>query len=441
MTTNRPMPLVGGAWLPLAFIACGLGALLAAVAWLAVAPALALQPHMHPHVVALAHVWLPGFLLSVCFGATYQLAPVVLGEPLAWERVTWGHLGLHVIGLPLLVSGFISGNYGWVAGGGVLVAAGALLFAANIIVAFSRSKRRDAIGWSLPLASGWLALTVLAGLALATSRLGVTLPVSPLALLRAHAHIGFVGFFLTLIQGVAFQLVPMFTLGDVRKPWRIAAGLAGSQMGLSLLALGLGWAATSLTIVGAAVLTVGLGLSGIELVETFRARRKRVLDPGLKAFACGAGLLVMAAVGGWALLAAGPSVATLRGALAYGIVIVAGTLSLMVLGMLCKIVPFLVWMRAYGSLVGRRPVPPAHTLGRAAWERTWLVSHLAGVLALAVGVTCGAQWTVRIGAWLMAAGVAFFCANGFRIAAHLRTKRPPGKIEAPAVLSPQTGHS
>ncbi|MCU0793833.1 MAG: hypothetical protein MUE42_13505, partial [Opitutaceae bacterium] len=287
MKTNGPVRLVGGARLPLAFIACGLVALLVAAVWLAAAPRLALQPHLHPHVVALAHLWLPGFLLSVCFGATYQLAPVVLGAPLAWERVTWLHLALQAAGLPVFVFGFATSRYGLVAIGGGAVAAGAGLFAVNVWVTFARAERRDAIGWSLPLAAAWLGLTVVAGLVLAANRVGWSVALSPLTLLRAHAHAGLAGFFITLVQGVAFQLVPMFTLGAVKNTRRVALGLGAAQTGLVLLTTGLALSWAAVTWAGAGLLAGGIFCSGIELAATLRSRRKRVLEPGLQAFAAG----------------------------------------------------------------------------------------------------------------------------------------------------------
>lgn len=104
-----------------------------------------------------------------------------------------GLISPHFLGAPLLAGGFVGQRFGLVTLGGGLVAVGVAFFSTNVIATFARSTRRDAIGWSLPSAAGWLALTVAAGLALAVAKLGMRLPVSPLALLRAHAHLGLVG--------------------------------------------------------------------------------------------------------------------------------------------------------------------------------------------------------------------------------------------------------
>ena len=265
---------------------------------------------------------------------------------------------------------------------------------------------------------------MLGGLLLAAMKLGLSVAVSPLGLLRAHAHAGLAGFFLTLVQGVAFQLVPMFTLGEVRRPWRIAAGLAGTQMGLAALTCGLALDRSGVVWAGSAMIASGLVFSGIELLATLSARRKRTLEPGLKAFVAGAAAVGMGAMVGLILLWAEPGVEALRGTMSYGVVVVGGALALMVMGMLCKIVPFLVWMRAYGPRVGRQPVPPAHTLGHPVWERVWLGLHVCGVGSLAVGVWMDSAAGMRVGAWLLAGGVFFFVMNAVRIVAHLRAKPP-----------------
>jgi hypothetical protein len=243
-----------------------------------------------------------------------------------------------------------------------------------------------------------------------------------LTLLRAHAHAGLAGFFITLVQGVAFQLVPMFTLGAVKNTRRVALGLGAAQTGLVLLTTGLALSWAAVTWAGAGLLAGGIFCSGIELAATLRSRRKRVLEPGLQAFAAGAALVGAGVAGGVGVLIMEPGAAALRGTMAYGIVGIAGALALMVMGMLCKIIPFLVWMRAYGPRVGRQPVPAAHTLGHPVWERVWLGLQGGGVALLAAGAWSGAEAAVRTGAWLLAGGVLLFLCNALRIVAHLGVK-------------------
>lgn len=412
------VPLVAGARLPLAFIGCGLAGLTVGAAWLAIKPAALLLPHMHPHVVALAHVWLPGFLLSACIGAMYQLMPVVLGTALRGGRGVWVHFALHLTGVALLVGGLAAGRFEFAALGGAFVSAGVILLTQCVLRTFAASGRRDVASRCFPLAATWLAVTVLAGVTLAVLRRWPVLPFSPLGLLRAHAHLGFVGFFLTLLQGTTFQLVPMFTMADARKLRAAGAGLAATQAGLLVLAFGLGGEWPPVSAIGAVLIAAGIALSGIAFVATIATRRRRQMEPGIRAFVIGATLLGASTLAGLVLLAMPAGSLTVAGAMSYGIVVVVGALSLAIMGMLAKIIPFLVWMRTYGPRIGRTPVPSATSLPSRPLERTWLALHLTALPLLAAAPLAESQLLAAIGAWLLALGVVSFLANAIRIAAH-----------------------
>ena len=420
----RPVPLVTGARVPLAFIAGGLLAWAIASAWLAVRPELPGLPFVHPAVVTLVHLWLPGFLVSICIGVIYQMAPVVLGTPLAWPpALLWLHLGLHLGGTIALVLGLGASRFGLAASGGVAVAAGTLLLAAAIHRTFAASRRRDAVAASFPLATTWLALTAGAGVAVALNRREPYLPLAIADLLRAHAHLGLAGFFLTLLQGATFQLVPMFTLAEIRRPQWIAGGLLATQVGLAGLAPALAFGASVAAQGCALLIALGVGASGAAFVATLHTRRRRHLEPGVRAFVFGAGFLAVATAAGGLLAGTGaPAVPLAPGV--YGVLLVGGALGPAVLGMLGKIVPFLVWMRAYGPRAGRQPVPAATALGSPRLERAWLAAHFAGLAGLLVGLQAGAPTWLAAGAIVLAAAAACQLLNLGLVLQHLVHPQP-----------------
>lgn len=432
------VPLVDGARLPLAFVALGLGAFAVGAGWSVGAGVPMEQPYFHPHVVALAHLWLPGFLLSICLGASYQLMPVVLGVPLRAARsvLRW-HAGLHAVGVVALVTGLARADYLLAGAGGLALTIGVSLFAAATWATFAASSRRDAAAWSFPLAALWLSGTAAAGVMLAANRHAPFLPLSVLDLLAAHAHLGLVGYFVSLLQGVTFQLLPMFTMGTAARPRWALAGLGATQAGLPLLAAGFAWSAPVLQRVGAGILLGGLAASGVAWVATLRARRRRKLDPGVRAFVLGVGGLAVAAVAGAGLafdVMPAPRAAAAVGM--YGVLVVAGGLSLCVLGMLSKILPFLVWMKAYGPRVGREPVPIATALASRTLEYSWLTAHAAGSVLLAVGLLAGAEVVAVLGGGLLLAGAACYLANAVRVVSHLWRRRAGGPREIPAITVP-----
>jgi len=436
------VPLVGGARPSLVFIGGGLIAMGLGAGWLAWEARHGWPVHLHPRVIALSHVWLPGFLLSVCIGASYQLMPVVLGTSLrAGVASLWAHAVLHAAGMVALVIGLAGGSYAWVAAGGVAISAGAIRLFIATLRTFAASSRRDAAAWSFPLAGAWLTATVLAGVLLALNRRYAFLPISVIDLLRMHAHLGLAGYFLTLLQGVTFQLVPMFTLGQPGLPRWASAGLLASQTGLLLLAPGLCSSGSVLTIGGALLLVVGVTASGAALIATLRTRRRRLLDPGVRAFVIGGAAVALSVVGGAGLtLDVVPEPKALPFASAYGLLGVPGGLSLMVLGMLCKILPFLVWMKAYGPRLGREPVPMATALSFPLWERTWLLMHLCGIGLLVTGTAGELSMVTAAGGLILAFATGLYLLNAARVFSHLRINRRvvPRPGDLPSPLSPQS---
>ena len=415
--------------LPLAFMGLGTAWLAVAALATALAPSVFTLPHVAPPVVALTHAWVLGFFVTIAVGAMYQLAPVALGTTLWSERTGWWHLAAHAVGVPVLVLGFLRWDLAWLGVGGGLVVTGVAIFAANQWATIFRSGKRDAVAWSLILATGWLVVTVSAGLVLVANRAWGFWPVDPLQLLRAHAHLGLIGFFITLLQGVTFRLVPMFTLGEV-PDWRpVRVGLWLTQLGLLGLAPALAEHAGRWATVFAAMILSGMLTSGWALRQTLATRKKRQLDPGVRAFVRGGCAVVISAGAGmwllWPTTAAGSAPGGLS-ATVYGILVLGGVLLPAIAGMMGKIVPFLTWMRAYGPKVGRQPTPPATALARPRLEAWALRLQTIAIVLLAAGAWLLSSPLLQAGGVVLAIGTGLFVANLGLVLKHLwRPVVPP----------------
>lgn len=417
-----------GSWLaaqgrlPLAFMALALAWIVAGTLGLLLRPGLLALPHAHPHVVALTHAWVLGFFVSVACGAVYQLAPVALGTTLWKERLGWWHFGLHALGVPGMVASFwfwdlrSLGHYGFAVGLGIT------LFSLNTWRTVRLSKRNNTVAWALNLAAGWLFLTIALGLLLAANRFWYFIPIDPIALLRAHAHLGLIGFFVTLLQGVGFQLIPMFTLGEV-KDWRLAnLGLWLSQGGLGVLAPALVWRISPLALVAALSITSGMIVSAVGLKRALATRKKRQLDPGTRAFLRGGVGVCVAGLAGVLLVFPGTPWGSTPGgfnAMSYAVLVFIGGLLPCIAGMMCKVVPFLTWMRAYGPRVGRGPTPAATSLTRPRLETWGLGLQQLAVLPLLVGTWKLDENWLRAGAAVLAVGVALLVADLLGVLKHL----------------------
>jgi hypothetical protein len=101
--------------------------------------------------------------------------------------------------------------------------------------------------------------------------------------------------------------------------------------------------------------------------------------------------------------------------------------SLTIAGMMLKIVPFLVWYRAYSPHVGRVPVP---TLAQLSWptvEGLAFALLSVGMAGLAVAAVVGEVSAIRAAGLIVAAGAVAFAAALARVLGHLRSAAVPAR--------------
>jgi hypothetical protein len=187
----------------------------------------------------------------------------------------------------------------------------------------------------------------------------------------------------------------------------------------------------------AVIISAGLLAYLVELRAILRARKRRKLDWALKSFLTAAGLLVpvmgIGCVLSWPDLPMNRFTGQLENV--YGLVALLGVVTIAILGMLFKIVPFLVWQARYSPLIGRSKVPSLADLYSArlqAWSY-WL--YLGGLAAMIVAALLGHEAAVRGSCVLLASGLGLFALNLGRILSHLRWPR----VETFTVQNPAAG--
>ena len=411
---------------PLRFVITGLLSLLIGVAWLVSRPILLAGYHYSPEVVALTHLLVLGCITSIVMGAMYQLVPVALETRLHSERLVKWQFVFHVAGFTGMVVMFLLWDMKQVGHFGSILGLGVGLFVYNLVRTLRSAPRWNVIATAIASSLAWLALTVLAGLFLASARCWPKIsPFDPLAQMHAHAHLGVVGVFLLLLLGVSFKLIPMFTLSDVQSPrraacsiWLINAGLAGLVAALAL--------ASPWKLLFALVIIAGLTVYAVELLAILRARKRRTLDWGLKYFLTALGLLaplsVLALVLCWPALPLTEFTTQLENV--YGFLALFGVVTFAIVGMLFKIVPFLVWYARYSKEIGRHKVPSLAELYSEPLQGVTYWLYVAGLIATSVAIAVANQSAARWGFALIVAALSVFAVNMGLILSHLRRPRP-----------------
>jgi hypothetical protein len=159
----------------------------------------------------------------------------------------------------------------------------------------------------------------------------------------------------------------------------------------------------------------------VELRAILRARKRQTLDWGVKYFLTAVALLIPLALLSVALSWPGLPLNTFTGQLEnlYGFLGLCGVVTLAILGMLYKILPFLAWFGAYSRHVGRAQVPALADLYSARLQTVGYWSFLAGLAVTSAAIPFSNATGVRLGCSLLAVSVLVFATNVGKILTHL----------------------
>ena len=448
--------------LPLRFMLTGLVALFFAAGWIIAKPAILASYHYSQYVIAATHLVVLGFICTVVMGAMYQLVPVALETKLYSERLAKWQFVFHVVGFVGMVWMFNVWDMKQVGHFGSVLALGVGLFVCNMARTLWRVPKWNFVATAITAALVWFSLTIFVGLSIAAAKCvyesteglattegvkqvvgglrivaGIVSRFDAIGAMHAHAHLGVVGFFVLLIVGVSYRLIPMFMLTEVQSKRRAAlsilllnVGLAGSVVTILLR--------SPLKLMFASIAVGGLACFGWELRAMLRARKRPVLDWGLKSFLVAIAMLIpvclLALVLSWPGLPLKQFFSMLENV--YGFLGLFGVVTLAILGMLHKILPFLVWFGVYSPHVGRAKLPlTSHMVSERA-QAGGLATYLAALAIIAVAILRESELGVRVGGLFLFASLLMFGWNAAKVFAHFR--QPQIKPLAPSATKPPT---
>src|ERR1019366_5602078 len=147
------------------------------------------------------------------------------------------------------------------------------------------------------------------------------------------------------------------------------------------------------------VVVAGLVLYGLEIKAILRARHRRVLDWGMKYFLTAIALLVplsiLALALAWSRLPLNAFTMQLENV--YGLLALLGLVGLAILGMLYKIVPFLVWFHSYSRHIGRVKVPALAEMYSVPLQIAGYWTYLAALTLMGAATAWSHEMGIRWG--------------------------------------------
>ena len=339
-----------------------------------------------PAALALTHLVTAGFMLQIMLGAMLQILPVVAGanmaKPLRVARFV--HLATSV-GALILVAALLSFSP-------LLFSLAALLLGLGVAVFVVASARSL---WGVvstsPTISGLklslvgLAVTVGLGVLLSLALIG-TLDLPVLQLTEIHLNWGFVAWGTILLAAVAYVVVPMFQLTPAYPDW-FGRGFAWS----ALLAVVLwtfadlgGW---PLVAAALALLVVAAPLLFFAITLLIQRRSKRARFDATQHYWRFALCSALAACSVWLASRYLPTVAvTQEWPLLFGVLVLFGGFMSVMVGMLYKIVPFLIWLHLQNAGQGRVMAPNMKKMISEPAMHRQLIAHLFSCALLLLAV-------------------------------------------------------
>ncbi|MDD4930072.1 MAG: hypothetical protein PHP85_12470 [Gallionella sp.] len=365
-----------------------------------------------PALLAATHCITLGFMAFIMFGAMQQILPVMIGSPMP-GMARFSLLPL-LTGTLSLAGGFVLTNPALLNLACVLLGLAFLLFIAASLISLIRAPAKNASRVAILLSVLTLAMAVTLGIWLARGY-ATGLPLDYPNIASLHIKMALGGWVMLLIVGVSYQVVPMFQLTANYPKW-LSDNLAPTLFIALLLSLASTLSdATTLQALAEGVLCALAGCFAFVTLRLQSRRRRRVADAtlnffrlGMIALLCAAGFLLSAFFSG-----------QLR-TLSLIIFILGFALSVM-LGMLYKIVPFLVWFHLFRGGM-KKGVPNMKEIIPESLMRGHFWLHAATLLALLSALFRHQFiWLVMTG--LLLQGILLCIALYTAIAVYRRTRR------------------
>ncbi|MFK5857571.1 MAG: hypothetical protein QM503_15690 [Bacteroidota bacterium] len=422
-TKNAPSPNV-----ILPYYAFGAVSFLVASIVLFIAAPDLTRHYMSPKLFTLTHILILGWITMIIFGALYQLIPVVMEVKLYSEKLAVISFFLFAAGLITLSVSFWTFAFGRSIGlevGGYLIVTAVILFAINTLKSAAKSDRKNIENTFIITAVIWLILTVTLGIIMALNFAFHFISESHLQLLKLHAHIGFVGWFLMLVVGVASKLMPMFLIVHKLPLKLLKYAYFLINGGLILLSVGYYYFPEKWFMLISSLLIV-LGIVAFLRFNyvAFSKRIRRKLDVGMKLSASAFIMLAITIILGLILVISPDFLGTFitRIQIAYGVLIVLGFLTALVLGQTYKTLPFIIWLQKYQSKVGKSKVPLPHELYSEKVANYHFYTFITSIIILIAGILLASVLIIKIGAAIMILTAALYNYNVFKIVLHKEKK-------------------
>ncbi len=378
--------------------------------------------YFQPSILTITHIAALGWGTMIIFGALYQLIPVIMETALFSERIAKINFWILGIGIILLAVAFWHFSVNALLPiASIVVFTGFLLFILNISLTAFKATKKTIQTYFIVSASFWLFLTGLLGTLISFNYRYAFMDLSHLHYLKIHAHLGMLGWFLSLVIGVGSLLLPMFFVSHKLNIKKIQFSFFAINGGLAGLTIEW-WVFNSslLTPVFAIIIVTGI-LSFISYIyDSYKKRMRKSLDIGMKFTVLSILLFLLPIVLGIAASFHIPSDPQLfnRLLMLYGFGFLMGFISSLILGQTYKTLPFIIWLDKYKDLIGKTKTPLPRELYSEKVSSVQYWSYLISILLLSVGIIFSQPLALKAGSYFLLICAIAYNINIYKILRH-----------------------
>jgi len=369
--------------------------------------------YFHPHLFALTHVAVLGWMTMLIIGALYQLVPVILNTPLFSERIAKWTFWVFLIGVIGLSIGFGLSALGWVVPiFASITYIGLMTFCYNIIKSIGGARTFNKSAQFVISSIFWLFLTATFGLIMAFNLGNNFLGSQSLAFLKIHIHLGLIGWFLQLVIGVSTTLLPMFFVSHAQTDKKLNAAFWLLNVGLSLLIINwLSISESGLSMGAWVIIATGIFFYISYVYESFR-KRVRKLDIGMQVSVLAFPALVLPL--GLALFVLNQG----SGTILYGMTALTVFFFPLILGQTYKTLPFIIWLDRYQKYVGKQKVLMPGDLYSDTIAQIHMWTYGLGLGTILLGIGLRQNVLLLVGAFLFFATAILYAINIYKMVNH-----------------------
>ena len=378
--------------------------------------------YFQPRILAITHMAALGWGTCIIFGAYYQLVPIILETELYSVKLAWLSWAMLLPGTVSLVYAFWEFTPGiWMQIGALLLLVSIITFTLNIYLTATKAGNQTIQEDFIFSACLCLCFTAMIGSALVFNFTGAFLLQGQLHYLRLHAHLGLAGWFLLTVIGVSSKLVPMFLVSSYqnRKVLQASYYLIISALVLFLVdpyIFGLNIKTYFIAIIG----IVGIACYLYFIYKCIRTRIRKQIDLPMKHsllsfILFGAGIVCIPFI---IYYYRANNQLNIRYTLIYGIILLMGWITSLILGQTFKTLPFIVWVRHYEHLSGKVKTPMPSDLYKNSLLRIQSLAFAVFCVSFIFGCLVDSALLIRIGSVALLLTAATYLINVFIMILH-----------------------